>query len=221
MKNSILVLALLFMANLMFGQSSDNTHGKSVLLITSAQVDLLSESGKAWGFTQESVEKNQMRKNLLKVIKEARKRNIPIIHSPVGFDYELMKGFEPLNAIQGVIVQNQLLAVNTPGVDFIPEAQPKSGDIVLPFRQGFSSFWAKSIQAHLKKMGIETIYVVGMLAEGCVESHARDAAENGYKTVVISDAIGSTSMELYEASLKTLALHTAGIITTKEFLNGK
>ncbi len=218
MKNSILAIAIVFIANVSFSQSTSSNKSKSVLLITSAQVDLLSEDGKAWGFTEASEEKNNLRKNLIKVIKQARKQNIPIIHSPVGFDYEAMKGYEPLNAIQDVIVTNQLLDMNTSGVDFIDEAQPKKGDIVLPFRQGFSSFWAGSIQEYLEEMGVETIYVVGMLAEGCVQSHARDAAENGYKTIVISDAIGSTSLDLLEASLKTLALHTAALITTEEFL---
>ncbi len=218
MKNSILAIGIMLITNFAYSQSTNNTKSKSVLLITSAQVDLLSERGKAWGFTQESVEKNKVRENLIKVIKEARKKNIPIIHSPVGFPYEKMKDYEPLNAFQNVIVTNQLLAMNTPGVDFITEAKPMKGDIVLPFRQGFSSFWAKSIQEHLKKLNIETVYIVGMLAEGCVQSHARDAAENGYKTIVISDAIGSTSIELLEASYKTLALHTAGVITTKDFL---
>ena len=39
-----------------------------------------------------------------------------------------------------------------------------------------------------------------MLAEGCVESHARDAVENGYRPIVISDATASTSEELLAAS---------------------
>ncbi|UTW63227.1 cysteine hydrolase [bacterium SCSIO 12741] len=189
----------------------------SVLLITSAQVDLLAENGKAWGSTESSEKQNSMRRNLTTLLREARNRSIPIIHSPVAFDYEMMQGYEPLNAIQNVIVQNQLLAMNTPGIEFIPEARPESGETVLPYRQGFSSFWAKSIQEHLERMGTDTLFIAGMLAEGCVESHARDAAENGYKTIVISDAIGSTSLDLLEASYKTLALHTASIIPTEEF----
>ncbi len=218
MQNSILAIAVMLATNLAYSQSLNDAKNNSVLLITSAQVDLLSEKGKAWGFTQESIEKNKVRENLIKVIAEARKRNIPIIHSPVGFDYGIMKGYEPLNAIQSVIIQHQLLEINTPGVKFIPEAQPQKGDVVLPYRQGFSSFWAKSIQQYLEKMEVKMIYIVGMLAEGCVQSHARDAAENGYKPIVISDAIGSTSLDLLEASYKTLILHTAGVITTEEFL---
>ncbi len=217
---SIICLSLIF-SNVSQSQSANKTNSGKVLLITSAQVDLLSEGGKAWGFTKDSEAKNKVRENLRKVIKEARKQNIPIIHSPVGFDYELMKDFKPLNNIQSVIIENKLLEINSPGVDFIPEASPLKHEIVLPYRQGFTSFWAQSIQEHLKRLRIDTIYIAGMLAEGCIESHARDAAENGYSTIVISDAIGSTSLELLEASEKSLALHTKAMISTKEFLKTK
>lgn len=190
---------------------------KSVLLITSAQVDLLAESGKAWGFTENSVRKNSVRENLKKLLTRARNQNIPIIHSPVAFDYEKMKEFEPLNPIQEVIVQNKLLELGTRGSEFVSEAMPIENEIVLPYRQGFSSFWAKSIQEHLENMGAETIYIAGMLAEGCIESHVRDAAENAYKTIVISDAIGSTSLDLLGASCETLSLHASSLIPTEEF----
>jgi nicotinamidase-related amidase len=200
-------------------QKSDLDAKNSVLLITSAQVDLLSENGKAWGFTKASEEKNKVRKHLKQLIKKARQLNMPIIHSPVGFDYEKMKGFQPLNGIQGVIVEHQLLDMNTSGCDFIPEARPHSKDIVLPYRQGFSSFWAESIQGYLKKRGVKTIYLAGMLAEGCITSHTRDASENGYKTVVITDAIGATSLDLLEASKQTLGLHAKALINTDAFLN--
>lgn len=208
----------LFFSNSSFAQSSNPENKNIALLITSAQIDLLSEEGKAWGFTKDSEAKNKIRTNLKKIIKKAREQNIPVIHSPVAFDYELMKGYKPLNAIQGVIIEHKLLEMNTPGCEFIPEASPKKNEMVLPYRQGFSSFWAESIQEHLEKLGVDTIYIAGMLAEGCVESHARDAAENGYSTIVIADAIGSTSLELLEASEKSLALHTKAMISTEEFL---
>jgi len=189
------------------------------LLITSAQVDLLSETGKAWGFTKDSVTNNRVKENLKVVIEKAREAKIPVIHSPVAFDYELMKGFKPLNAIQSVIIENKLLEMNSKGSEFISEAKPVEGEVVLAPRQGFSSFWAKSIQSHLKDLEIDTILIAGMLAEGCVESHARDAAENGYTPIVISDAIGSTSVELLEASTKTLNLHTAKMLSSIEAID--
>ncbi len=218
MKNIFVVLIALTFTLSSCAQSSKKVRSNKVLLITSAQVDLLSENGKAWGFTEASEAQNKVRQNLVKILAQAREMNIPVIHSPVGFDYEKMKGFSPLNPIQGVIVENKLLEMNSPGIEFIPEALPREGETVLPYRQGFSSFWAKSIQGELKKIGADTIYIAGMLAEGCIQSHVRDAAENGYATVVISDAVGSTSLELLDASFKTLPLHTSEIITAEDFI---
>nr|WP_321485665.1 hypothetical protein [uncultured Draconibacterium sp.] len=66
-----------------------------VLLVTSAQVDLLSENGKAWGFTKESVTKNEVKQNLKVVLAKARENNIPIIHSPVGFPFSRWQVLNP------------------------------------------------------------------------------------------------------------------------------
>ena len=85
----------------------------SILLISSAQVDLLAETGKAWGFTEASEKQNAVRNNLAKVL----------------------------------------------------------------------------------------------------------VAKNGYATVIISDAIGSTSPELLDAPNKTLALHSKAMITTSKFIS--
>lgn len=189
------------------------------LLITSSQNDLLSPSGKAWGLTNETALKNGVPGKLKALIERARAANIPVIHSPVSFDYSKLKDFEPLSSIQSVIIENRLLEDGTPGVEFIEEATPREKDLVLPPRQGFSSFWANTIQSHLNHLGVTTLFIAGMLAEGCVESHSRDAVENGYRPIIISDAIGSTSEALLEASLKALELHSAKLMTTEQVLD--
>jgi isochorismate hydrolase len=82
-------------------------------------------------------------------------------------------------------------------------------------RQGFSSFWAKTIQGELERFGARTIYIAGMLAEACVESHARDAVENGYRPIVISDAIGR-SARIVGSLPPDLALHTSALRTAEQ-----
>jgi nicotinamidase-related amidase len=188
----------------------------SGLLITSAQKDLLSPNGKAWGLTKETVLKNDINGKLKALAEAARTINIPIIASPVSFDYAKLTGFEPLSSIQSVIIENRLLETGTEGAEIITDLAISTRDVVLPPRQGFSSFWANTLQSHLKNLGVKTLFIAGMLAEACVESHARDAVENGYRPIIVSDAIGSTSVELLEASLKTLALHSATVMTTEQ-----
>lgn len=190
------------------------------LLITSAQNDLLSPNGKAWGLTKQTVMKNGVADKLKDLIERARSVNIPVLLSPVSFDYSTLGDVAPLSSIQSVIIENRLLEADTFGSQFIEAVTPGEKDIVLPPRQGFSSFWSNTIQSHLNGLGVKTLFIAGMLAEGCVESHSRDAVENGYRPIIISDAIGSTSPELMDASLKTLALHSAELKTTEQVLDG-
>jgi ureidoacrylate peracid hydrolase len=190
----------------------------NVLLITSAQNDLLHSSGKAWEMVRSTVEQNQVPARLARLAEKARAAGMTVIHSPIALDYATMNGFEPLTAIQNVILQNRLLAKGSSGAEFIKEAVPHSADIVLAPRQGFSAFWARTIQPELERLGTKTIFLAGMLAEACISSNTRDAVENGYRPVVISDAIGSTSPALLEASLKTMALHSHALMTTEQAL---
>jgi len=189
---------------------------ESILLITSAQNDLLDPAGGAWNIVRATVEKNSVPNKLNELAHAARASGIPVIHSPVEFDYPAMTGFKPLSAIQQVILDNKLLAKGTRGSQFLAGLNIQSKDSVLPPRQGFSSFWAKTVQAELARFGARTIYIAGMLAEACVESHARDAVENGCSPIVISDAIGATSPALLDASLQILALHTSALLTAEQ-----
>ncbi len=192
----------------------------AALIITSAQNDLMSPGGKAWEMTKHTVEANEVVKKLSRLVEAARKANIPVIMSPVAFDYEVMVGFEPKSAIQRIIIDNALLEAETWGSQLIDELGVTEGDTVLPPRQGFSSFWAGPINDQLEGLGVTEIYLAGMLAEGCVESHARDAAENGYRPVVITDAIGSTSSDLLSATLQTLELHCQRMEETEKVIAG-
>ena len=188
---------------------------ESILLITSAQNDLLAPTGTAWSMVRATVEKNDLPVKLKRLASAARVAGIPVFHSPIELDYLATRGFKALSAIQQVILDNKLLAKGTRGSEFLAGlVQPQ--DSALGPRQGFSSFWAKTIQDELERFGAKTIYIAGMLAEACVEAHARDAVENGYVPIVISDAIGSTSPVLLEASLRTLALHTAALLSTDQ-----
>jgi nicotinamidase-related amidase len=188
----------------------------TVLLITSAQRDLLAPGGKAWPLVEASVLENRIPQRLAQLIDAARSARVPVIHSPVAIDHDALDGFRGLCAIQKLMLQERLVATGTPGSDWIAEARPKEGDVVLPPRRGFSSFWAGTLAPRLEELGARTIYIAGMLAEACVTSHARDAVENGYRPIVVSDAIGSTSLELLAASRLELGLHAHALKTTEQ-----
>jgi len=193
---------------------------ETVLLITSAQNDLLAPGGKAWSLVQASVQENRVPEKLALLANAARQAAIPVLHSPVVLDHDALAGFDGLSAIQRLMLEQRLLGAGTRGSGWIEESRPRQGDIVLEPRRGFSSFWAGTIKDHLVALGAKTLYIAGMLAEGCVSSHARDAVENGYRPVVVSDAIGATSLEMLAAARLELALHTDALRPAAEVVAG-
>src|SRR6185369_17760393 len=90
----------------------------NVLLFTSAQNDHLSPSGKAWDMVRPTVEQNQVTAKLARLAQGARASGMKVIHSPIALDYTAMREFQPLTAIQNVILQNRLLAKDSPGSEF-------------------------------------------------------------------------------------------------------
>lgn len=192
---------------------------QTALLLTSTQNELLHPNGGAWSLTADTVTKNRVVPNLVALAAGARAAGIPVIYSPVGIDpAKIPAGYEPTTAIQGLILQNQLLKQGTFGAQFLAELAPQPGDRVLPPRTGFSSFWSANLNALLKEQGVQTLYLAGMLAHACIESHARDAAEHGYQPVVVRDAIGAAGEPLLAASLTVLGLHAKALPTTQEVL---
>ncbi|MGH1506254.1 MAG: cysteine hydrolase family protein [Acidimicrobiales bacterium] len=61
-----------------------------------------------------------------------------------------------------------------------------------------------ALQPLLRANRIETVIVVGVTADVCVESTVRDAATRGYRTIVIGDAVAAGSDAVVNASLRTI-----------------
>lgn len=191
----------------------------TALLLTSTQNELLHPSGGAWGLVADTVTKNNVVRNLVALLAAARLARIPVIYSAVAVDHATIPaGYEPTTVIQGLILQNKLFKPGTSGVEFLAELTPQPGDKVLPPRSGFSSFWSSNLHVLLKEQGVKRLYLAGMLAHACIESHARDAAENGFQPVVVRDAIGAAGEPLLAASIAILALHAKSLPTTEEVL---
>jgi nicotinamidase-related amidase len=82
----------------------------------------------------------------------------------------------------------------------------------------YSAFFNTQLDWVLRKAGIETVVVCGIVTNGGVASTARDAHLRDYNVVVLSDACAAFSDALHQASLADLA--SIGKVTTcSEFVS--
>ncbi len=104
------------------------------------------------------------------------------------------------------------------GADFHPDLQPQDGDIVLlPHKT--CDVYETDLPEHLERLGITHLVIAGMTANLCCESTGRHAMERGYDVTFLSDAIGSTSVPSYKASVHiNFPMLANGIMKAEEFL---
>jgi nicotinamidase-related amidase len=57
-----------------------------------------------------------------------------------------------------------------------------------------------------------------MSANMCVESHARDAIENGFEVIIIADATAAAGDAAYEAALINYEFLAHEVVTTKQIV---
>lgn len=114
----------------------------------------------------------------------------------------------------------RLRLLAAPGSDearFIEEVAPVGDEIVMN-KTASGVFSSTNLHYVLKNMGINSLFVVGVYTNECVETTVRDACDLGYLVTVVEDCCATVTPELHEASLKTLRDRYARIISIDEAL---
>jgi nicotinamidase-related amidase len=88
--------------------------------------------------------------------------------------------------------------------EVIAELAPLDDELVID-KNASSPFNGTGIDQLLRNMGIETLVMIGMATDMCVETTARDAADRGYNVIVVEDAVATFVPEHHRAALSALA----------------
>ncbi|MBM3525029.1 MAG: cysteine hydrolase [Alphaproteobacteria bacterium] len=75
----------------------------------------------------------------------------------------------------------------TPEHGILDALAPRDDELVID-KNTSSGFNSTGIEWLLRNKGVETLIVVGMATDMCVESTARDAADRGFNVVIVEDA---------------------------------
>ena len=190
----------------------------TALLVIDPQNDFLSESGVVWDLVGEGVVKNQVVDKLSKLIAKAKESGVEVFYSPHYYDKEF-DAWKDNNPIDSLMFERKMFDRNSSGSDFHPDLTPDDATIVCAPHKNLSGFHTSDVDIQLRKRGIKTIYLCGMSANLCVESHMRDAEEKGYQVIVINDATAAPGDEAYEAALVNYGFIAHESITAEEALS--
>jgi nicotinamidase-related amidase len=101
------------------------------------------------------------------------------------------------------------------GSKIIDALKPKETDFIV-VKNSSSVFVSTKLEFHLRNMGIEQLFVTGVVTNICVEGAARTASDLGFDVFIIDDACAAWSPEIHENTLQSFSLFFGYVITTEE-----
>lgn len=97
-----------------------------------------------------------------------------------------------------------------------PRVGPAGSPVIRKTR--YSAFVGTGLGARLRRAGVETVCVSGVMTHLCCESTARDAFMRDFQVVFLMDATATETEELHISSLRALADGFAEVMSCSELL---
>jgi nicotinamidase-related amidase len=193
---------------------------KTALILVDPFNDFLSENGKLWNFTKETVVGINLVSHLSALLTAARQSKIQVIYAP---HHHTEKG-DYLNwrflAPSHVGSKNAMVfEKGSWGAEFHPDLAFREGDLMAQHHWTASGFANTDLDFLLRTRGIDYIVLGGMRANTCIDSTARYGVELGYHVTLIRDAIAAFNWEEIKATVETnFPNYGHAVLTTDEFI---
>jgi maleamate amidohydrolase len=148
------------------------------------------------------------------LLEAAHARAIPCIFSTVVYEEADIKD-------TGIWALKQkgarTLTAGSEAVKVDPRLDMQPGDILL-VKKYASCFYGTDLVPRLNSRRIDTLILAGCTTSGCVRATAVDAVQNGYRPMVVREAVGDRSTAAHAQSLFDLDAKYADVVSLDETL---
>lgn len=175
--------------------------GDTGLLLVDPYNDFLSPGGKLYEVARAVIESVGTVDHMRSVLRTAREAGIRVFYVPhhraLPSDFSGWRHASPY-LLAGH--QAQVFAEGSWGGEWHPDFVPKEGDVIAREHWSGSGFANTDLDLHLRRHGIERVIVIGLLANTCIETTAKYAAELGYHVTLVRDATAAFKPEAMHAA---------------------
>ncbi len=148
------------------------------------------------------------------LLEVAHARNIPVIFSTVIYSDADLKDA----GLWGIKMKGSLtLKAGTPAVEIDPRLDMRPTDSLL-VKKYASCFFGTDLVPRLNSQRVDTLIITGCTTSGCVRATAVDAVQNGFRPMVVREAVGDRSKAAHEQSLFDLNAKYADVVSLDETL---
>jgi ureidoacrylate peracid hydrolase len=150
--------------------------------------------------------------NIGRILDACREGGLPVIHVRV-----MNLAADSSDTSWRYKVMGILVPPGSKDAEIIEELAPLPGEIVLS-KTTSNTFLSTNADFVLRNMGIDTIIMTGVVTNNCVESSTRNAADLGYRVLLVDDACAAWTQEGHDYCLRHLDHNFAIVKTTDEVL---
>jgi nicotinamidase-related amidase len=108
--------------------------------------------------------------------------------------------------------------VGDPSWEVDEALEPMPGEIVLN-KHSAGTFATTNLEHFLRQRQIESVVVTGLSSDVCVATTAREAADRGFKTIMVSDGCTTLSETMHRASLETFNIAFGWVRSANEVIS--
>jgi nicotinamidase-related amidase len=150
----------------------------------------------------------------VRVLDAARARSLPIFFTSVAYE-------DPDLADAGIwaikISAQATLRADTPNVELDPQLRRTASEPLLRKKYA-SAFFGTDLLTRLTRLRVDTLLLAGCTTSGCVRATAVDGLQNGFRVMVIREAVGDRFRASHEQSLFDLHAKYADVVSVDEVL---
>ena len=194
---------------------TESKNARTAILVIDMQNDNLHPDGAFAGFgaAQHAQEQNVVA-NVRAVLDAARAAHAPIFHNRI-VAYPAPAGLGGANAPIFRMIGPDSLKIGMWGAEIVDGLEVRDDEMVLD-RIRMSAFHGTSLDVMLRNLGVTDVIVVGVWTNMAVEHTVRDAADSGYRAVIVSDATSSINAEWQRVALGYALTNIATISPTAD-----
>lgn len=144
----------------------------------------------------------------------ARQRKLPVLFSTVSYEDDDLKdaGIWALKQ-KGVAT----LRAGSPAVELDQRLERRPAESLI-VKKYASCFFGTDLVSRLVAQRIDTLVITGCTTSGCVRATAVDACQNGFRPIVVTEAVGDRSEAAHIQSLFDLNAKYADVVSLAETL---
>jgi nicotinamidase-related amidase len=144
----------------------------------------------------------------------------PVVYLTIGFGRTDRSDGLPLlrqidDDLSALMAGGPLVRHGSEANTVIDAIAPGDGEIVIN-KTSMGAFNSTAIDQTLRNMGVTDVVATGVSTECCVATTARDAADRGYRVLLVEDACTAVTPYLQESSLVTFAAMFGRVANTDE-----